>query len=95
MSTYAEQHPLGKQAAVTPAGLGTALSRYITPMYMRNAIRSRMPEIMAGAFGLAGGAYFGNMAHQNAVPPVRALPRLHHQPLVEPYYQHPFSAGKA
>lgn len=56
---------------------------------------NNIPEILAGAAGLAGGAYIGNKSYQNAVPPVKALPRLNHEPLVQPYYQNPMSAGNA
>lgn len=95
MSMYADQHPFTKQAAINLAGISSTISRYAAPAYMRNAIRSHIPEILAGTLGLAGGAYMGNKAYQNTIPPVKALPRLNHEPLVEPYYQNPLSTGKA
>ena len=95
MSMYLSQHPFTKRAAIHLAGIGSTISRYATPAYIRNAVRSHIPEILAGTIGLAGGAYTGNKAYQNTIPPVKALPRLNHEPLVEPYYQHPLSTGNA
>lgn len=95
MTMYRKQHPFSKQAAFQFSGVRSAASQYLTPSYIRNSIMNNIPEILAGAAGLAGGAYIGNKSYQNAVPPVKALPRLNHEPLVQPYYQNPMSAGNA
>ena len=57
------------------------------PGYFRNAIgtmaREYKPELIGGAIGIGGGAYIGNKAFNNSLPPVRTLPHLEQSPYLE------------
>jgi len=94
MSMYAEQHPLLKQAALPGVrALGKNIRSNTNLANLRSTVMGKLPEILALSMGLTGGAYLGNKAYNNTIPPVKSLPRLNHEPLVEPSYQQPTSVG--
>lgn len=67
--------------------LRTKLQTMRKPGYLKNvvkdAVKNNIPEIIGGTIGLAGGAYMGNQAFNNSLPPVRALPNLDQSPYIE------------
>lgn len=96
MSMYASQHPMQKQSSVGTvfSNVRNVASKYTNPAYLRNTVMQNLPEILSGAAGLSGGAYIGNQIYQNTIPPVRSLPRLAHEQLIDPYYQNQHIAPK-
>lgn len=79
MLYYYKAMPLAKTAAAFshfyPAGfLGRGLAR------MGRTFRNRALGIAGAAAGAAGGAWLGNKAYNNAIPPVKQLPGVEQLP---------------
>ena len=72
MLMYYQYHPLKNM----PSAL----------MSIGHKLRKHRPELLGGATGLAYGAYLGNQAFNNALPPVRELPHLDQANFIEVGY---------
>ena len=67
--------------------LRTKLRAMSKPSYYTNLAKQTAkryaPEITGGALGIVPGAYMGNQAFNNPLPPVRTLPNLEQLPYIE------------
>lgn len=93
MLAYYKQHPCVQGGLVKKAA-SNALARFF--LGLRNKIpniknlgtqarqfaRNNAIGIAGGAAGTAFGAWFGNQAYNNAIPPVRQLPGIEQQPQI-------------
>ena len=50
---------------------------------VKQTAKKYAPEITGGAMGIVPGAYMGNQAFNNSLPPVRTLPNLEQLPYIE------------
>lgn len=95
MLAYYRWHP-GVQGGMAKHAASNALARFFLGLGKRSGLASSKPlgsrvkqfarnnalGIAGAVTGTLGGAWLGNMAYRNAVPPVRALPQLEQEPYV-------------
>ena len=97
MSNYYQQfHPLTKCAG--KYGIPNALTQFLSlnlqslknklsklrqPSFYKQLASDNRGILIGGAAGLPIGAYMGNQAFNNSLPPVRALPDIQQSPLLE------------
>ena len=100
MSAFRQHHPLAKQAAFSwevptaltsflkhnTAQLRTKLRALRKPGAVRRTVKNNIPEIAGAAAGIVPGAYLGNQAFANSLPPVRELPHLDQANFIEVGY---------
>lgn len=93
MLAYYKQHP-GARGGLVKKATSNALARFFLGLrkqipnmrslgaHTRQFARNNVSGIAGVAAGAAGGAWLGNKAYNNAIPPVRQLPGLEQQPQI-------------
>lgn len=86
MLAYRRFHPFEKQAqwrghllefaSENARALKAKLKAMKTPQFWKDTAKAFAPEMAGIGAGVTGGGIYGNMAYKNAIPSVRALPRL-------------------